>query len=203
MLLGLLLALATGAQEAVAIEPVPDSPAKASLRALGPLAQGESALTVEAGRPFYSLRLDRGLGSRIDAGVGVDLATAGFVRPLLRARLRLLTVGSLQLVARGTLGVALPQSHAGYGPRAIVRTEDGELAVACDWAFSREVAGFVEAAVLGETDFTSEHSASQLEGTVGVALAPLGPLSLLAQVGVLRGSRGMAMIGSGGVVFRF
>jgi len=37
----------------------------------------------------------------------------------------------------------------------------------------------------------------------GLALAPPGPFSLLASVGVLQGTRGSRAVGSGGAAFRF
>jgi|GEM_PF-1999394 len=174
-----------------------------ALSALGPLPPGQTALTVEAGKPFYSLHLDRGLGSRVDAGLGIDLSAAGFLRPQLRARVRLFELGDTRLVLRGVLAVVVPDSRAGYGPRKVVRTEDGQAALAFEWAMVQQLALFAEGSILGETDFTSEHSASQLQGVVGVALGLLGPFAIIGQGGIIRGLRGHAPVGLGGLVFRF
>ncbi len=181
-------------------------PQPAPLSVLGPLPAGESALTIEAGAPFFSVHLDHGLpglGSRVDAGLGLDLSPAGFLRPQARARVRILALGATQLTVRGVLAVAVPDSRAGYGPREIKRTEDGELSLGYAWAVVPQLALFAEAAVLGQTDFTAEHSASQMRGVLGLALGPLGPFALICQGGILRGRRGHAKVVSGGVVFRF
>jgi len=176
--------------------PPPDDDAPA-LTALGPQPRGATALTVLAGQPMHSLRIDHGLGAIADAGLGLDVSRHGNVRPMLRGRLRAVRASSLQLGLRAAVGTLL--AH-GAG---IVRTLDAELGLVLAWAPLARLAAFADLGVLAATDFTREHSGGFAQAQAGLAFAPPGPFSLLASAGVLQGPRGGRAVGSGGVAFRF
>jgi hypothetical protein len=163
--------------------------APAAATSLGPAPRGSTVLTVVAGRPFYSVR--------------VDLAPAGFMRPMAGARLRLLSERAVSLALRVAGGMTLPTSNAGYGSRAVVRTWEGELGLSADWPFAPQLSGYVELSLLGQTDFKAEHSANFGQALAGLEWAPGGPFSLLARGGVMQGSRGRALVGNAGAGWRF
>lgn len=171
---------------------------------VGPVPPGATSLTVLAGKPFYSARLDHGLVPGIDVGAGVDVSLAGFFRPVVRARLRAFQKGPVQVSLRAALAYVLPTVRAdGFGPRLLARTGDGELGVAFEWELAQRFAVYAEAAALGETDFKAEHTASFAQGLLGIEWAPPGPVSLLARGGVIQGAHGRALVGSAGAVLRF
>ena len=192
MIAALLAAAAASAAtpfEASADEPVP------ALGALGPQPAGATALTLRAGRPFHGVRLDHGLWDALDVGLGFDVWPEGFYRPTAQLRVRALESGPFQLTLRGTVGRVL-----GSG---VVNTTDGELGLQLGFAFLPRLGAFAEGSLLGSTDFTREHTAGFMQLQGGLSFAPPGSISLIASVGVLRGSRSSRAIGSGGAAFRF
>ena len=186
-MLALLAACAIGVAAPHEVPP-PDDPAPA-LTALGPQPRGATALTLLAGRPMNSVRVDHGFGEAADAGLGLDISRRGNVRPVLRGRVRAFRFSGLQLGLRGALG-----PH---------RTGGRAIALQLAYAPLARLAAFADVALLAATDFTREHSAGFAQAQAGLAFAPPGPFSLLASAGVLQGSRGRRAIGSGGVAFRF
>ncbi len=170
----------------------------------GPLTGGDTALTVTAGQPFYSVRLDHGISDRFDAGAGLDVSASGFVRPMLRSRMRLWASDSVRLSLRAAAAVVLPVMRSGgFGPRPIARTGDGELGLNLDWKLAPRLWAFAELSALGETDGKVEHSAAFAQALGGLEWFPQGSLSLLARGGVLQGSRARAPVGSAGVAWHF
>ncbi len=170
----------------------------------GPLPGGDTALTVTAGRPFYSVRLDRGFSDRFDAGLGLDVSANGFVRPVLRSRLRVWANDSLRVSLRAAVAYVMPAfKSAGFGPRPIARTGDGELGLNLDWALVPRLWAFAELSALGESDGKVEHSAAFAQALGGLEWSLQSSLSLIARGGVLQGSRGRAAVGSAGVAWHF
>jgi hypothetical protein len=189
-MLALLLASAMAAAPAVATS-------------LGPAPLGSTVLTMVAGRPFYSVRIDHGLFERADVGGGLDFASAGFLRPMAGVRVRLLSERPVSLALRAAGGMTIPTSNAGYGSRSVVRTWESELGLSADWPFAPLLSGYLELSLLGQTDFKAEHSASFGQALAGLEWAPGGPVSLLARGGVMQGSHGRALVGNAGVACRF
>lgn len=170
----------------------------------GPLPAGDTALTVTAGRPFYSVRLDHGLSERFDAGLGLDVSANGFLRPVLRARMAVWAGESARVSLRAAVAYVLPAlQSSGFGPRPIARTGDGELGLNLDWSLAPRLWAFGEISGLGESDGKAEHSAAFVQALAGLEWATPGALSLLARGGVLQGSGGRAAIGSAGVAWHF
>jgi len=194
-MLALLAACAIGVAAPHEVPP-PDDPAPA-LTALGPQPRGATALTLLAGRPMNSVRVDHGFGEAADAGLGLDISRRGNVRPVLRGRVRAFRFSGLQLGLRGALGTLIVRTAG------VLRTVDAELGLQLAYAPLARLAAFADVALLAATDFTREHSAGFAQAQAGLAFAPPGPFSLLASAGVLQGSRGRRAIGSGGVAFRF
>lgn len=175
-----------------------------ALASTGPLPGGDTALTVTAGTPFYSVRLDHGLTDRFDIGLGLDVSASGFLRPLLQSRMRIWANESLRLSLRAAAAYVLPTLRSsGFGPRPIARTGDGELGLNLDWTLVPRLFAFVELSALGETDGKVEHSAAFAQGLLGLEWATTASLSLLARGGVLQGSRARAPVGSAGVAWHF
>jgi hypothetical protein len=189
--------LATAAAVSGTLEPLAVQEPAPALAALGPQPAGATALTVWAGRPFHGLRLDHGFWDGVDLGLGLDVWHEGFYRPTVQARVRIFRAGPVQLTLRGTVGRVLGTNSG------VVRTTDGELAVQLGFALVPSLAVFGEAALLGATDFTRQHTTGLTQVQGGLAFAPPGPFSLIASAGTLQGVRGSRAVGSGGVALRF
>ena len=175
-----------------------------ALAMAGPLHKGESSVAIFAGRPFYSLRLDHGLSDRFDVGAGLDVSASGFLRPLLRSRLRIWSNESARVSLRAAVAWAIPALKTrGFGPRPIASTGDGELGINLDLLVARRLWAFAELSALGQTDGKIEHSATFAQVLGGLEWATEGPLSLLGRVGAIQGSRGRALIGSVGAAWHF
>ena len=175
-----------------------------AMASAGPLPGGDTTLTVTAGRPFYSVRLDHGLSDRFDAGLGLDVSASGFMRPVLRSRMRVWASDSVRLSLRAAAAYVMPAfPSSGFGPRPIARTGDGEFGLNLDWAVVPRLWAFAELSALGDTDGKVEHSAAFAQALGGLEWSLQSSLSLLARGGVLQGSRARAPIGSAGVAWHF
>ena len=175
-----------------------------AVTSIGPLPGGATSLTVLAGRPFYSVRLDHGLSDRFDVGAGLDVSSSGFVRPVLRSRVGIWAGGPVRFSLRVAAAYVMPTlKSGGFGPRPIAHTADGELGLNLDWSLATRLWAFAEVSALGESDGKVEHSAAFVQALAGFEWATPGPLSLIARGGVLQGSRARAPIGSAGVAWHF
>lgn len=175
-----------------------------ALATAGPLPAGDTALTVTAGRPFYSLRLDHRLSDRFDVGAGLDLSGGGLLRPVLRSRMRVWANDSVRVSLRAAAAYVVPALRSSnFGPRTISKTGDGELGLNLDWTLAPRLWAFAEVSALGETDGKIEHSAAFAQVLSGLEWSAGGALSLIARGGVLQGSRARAPVGSAGVAWHF
>ncbi len=175
-----------------------------AVASVGPVLGGETALTVTAGRPFYSVRLDHGLSDRFDAGLGLDVSASGFLRPVLRSRMRVWSNDTLRVSLRAAVAYVVPAFRSSaFGPQPLARTGDGELGLNLDWAVVPTMWFFAELSTLGQTDGKAEHSAAFAQALGGLEVSLQSSLSLIARGGVLQGSRARAPIGSAGVVWHF
>jgi hypothetical protein len=188
------LLLAAAAELSTPASPRVVDPAPA-LCALGPAPLGETQLTVLAGQPVHSARVDRGFGDWFDVGIAVEVAASGFVRPKLRSRFRALRAGIAQLVLRTEIGAAFSSHFA--------RRYNGELSLALQLALHPRLAAFGEVGGLVSTSFTYERTAAFATARGGMAFAPFGPFAVLASAGVLRGSLGTRGTATGGAQVRF